>query len=283
MSSVQRSQTSGQRARLGNTSSGFTLIELLVVIAIIAILAAILFPVFAQAREKARAASDMSNMKQLGLGELQYAQDYDEQFSGSYRTPNPAAPGDRAHWGEVIWPYTKAKGIYLDPDQTGHMQNDEMCGKYLYLNRDLCQGSSAGVDFSMNCIITGDENQYPGGLGVVSTNDGEGVALAALDSPAETIYITDGRMQDNNWDGKYTDVPAGTYYGVNWGGPAGCNWGCQAGPDHMNIDKRHTGGANVLWYDGHVKLIKTSMKLTGAYPTTPGSPYYWLVTKPKNP
>jgi len=70
------------RSRIRN---GFTLIELLVVIAIIAILAAILFPVFAQAREKARATSCLSNLKQVGLGAVMYAQDYDELFPGSWQ------------------------------------------------------------------------------------------------------------------------------------------------------------------------------------------------------
>ena len=78
--------------RKHRSQQGFTLIELLVVIAIIAILAAILFPVFAQAREKARQASCMSNLKQIGLAELQYVQDYDERLSGSYQnSPNGGA------------------------------------------------------------------------------------------------------------------------------------------------------------------------------------------------
>src|SRR5262249_13352058 len=90
---------------------GFTLIELLVVIAIIAILAAILFPVFAQVREKARQSSCLSNQKQVALGVLMYAQDYDETFPQYDFT----APGVRIMWFSVIAPYLKANQIYKCP------------------------------------------------------------------------------------------------------------------------------------------------------------------------
>jgi prepilin-type N-terminal cleavage/methylation domain-containing protein len=91
--------------------NGFTLIELLVVIAIIAILAAILFPVFAKVREKARQASCQSNLKQLGLAFVQYVQDYDEKYPCT-NAGNSSARG----WATMIYPYVKSTGVYECPD-----------------------------------------------------------------------------------------------------------------------------------------------------------------------
>ncbi len=100
--------------------SGFTLIELLVVIAIIAILAAILFPVFAQARAAARGASSQSNIRQQALGILMYTQDYDETYPLDTRWNEPNAGLFIGGKGFTIWaydiaPYLKNAGIYLDP------------------------------------------------------------------------------------------------------------------------------------------------------------------------
>jgi prepilin-type N-terminal cleavage/methylation domain-containing protein/prepilin-type processing-associated H-X9-DG protein len=94
---------------------GFTLIELLVVIAIIAILAAILFPVFARAREKARQSSCQSNLKQLGLGLTMYAQDYDERLAPRYYRYNPSVAGGPNWCDHLIQPYVKNTQVNLCP------------------------------------------------------------------------------------------------------------------------------------------------------------------------
>jgi len=107
--------------RVSRGRSGFTLIELLVVIAIIAILAAILFPVFAKAREKARQASCLSNLKQLGIACLSYAQDYDERWPTYYHTPvvgynDGVSSGGLCMYSAMV-PYTKNSQIFACPSQ----------------------------------------------------------------------------------------------------------------------------------------------------------------------
>lgn len=101
-----------------SSSKAFTLIELLVVIAIIAILAAILFPVFAQAREKARQSSCLSNQKQLGLAFMQYVQDYDEAFPSVYDGQSNLISANALHfWPYAIQPYVKNNDVYRCPNE----------------------------------------------------------------------------------------------------------------------------------------------------------------------
>ncbi len=122
---------------------GFTLIELLVVIAIIAILAAILFPVFARAREKARQTSCLSNLKELGLGCLMYAQDYDERLPWHCRYIPGAADSSSNGWQGQIMPYIKNDQIFVCPSYNG----TGLCGGYGYnLSRDA-SGAQVGCDY----------------------------------------------------------------------------------------------------------------------------------------
>lgn len=94
---------------------GFTLIELLVVIAIIAILAAFLFPVFAQARDTARQAACLSNLRQLGMGTMQYAQDYDDYYPGQPYSAVVDGRQRRVWWSDMIFPYVMSAGVYACP------------------------------------------------------------------------------------------------------------------------------------------------------------------------
>lgn len=161
-------------------SAAFTLIELLVVIAIIAILAAILFPVFAQAREKARQATSLSNAKQLTLGVLQYIQDYDESlpFAGSAASFSGEASrtAGTTEWQESIYPYVKNEGVYrVANDPTRQNANT---GAPTH-NRT---SEFAATSFLMNSTVT-----------VPATSDVRtSRALAAFDLPSEYLLLIDG-------------------------------------------------------------------------------------------
>src|SRR5438045_2520662 len=134
MISQDPTYTRRDKMRSNNRSKGFTLIELLVVIAIIAILAAILFPVFAQAREAARKTSCLSNTKQLGLGVMMYTQDYDEMYPcNNWDTPFIGTADNDARslvypsamqWMWHIMPYLKNKQILVCPSDPGAGKND---------------------------------------------------------------------------------------------------------------------------------------------------------------
>ena len=147
---------------------GFTLIELLVVIAIIAILAAILFPVFAKAREKARQSSCLSNTKQIGLAVMQYSQDYDELLPRTYFSPSTG----NMHWAQAILPYCKSNQIFDCPSASIRWNG---------------AWNNESISYGYSCSI------------------GEGVsrALGTIPKPAETILLGDGDNFRARADGSF--------------------------------------------------------------------------------
>lgn len=151
-------------------ATGFTLIELLVVIAIIAILAAILFPVFARARENARRSSCLSNVKQLGLGFLQYAQDYDEKLPGSWNDKNDEAQW----WGAKIQPYVKSSQLFFCPSDSDSSSSQPI-GR---------GNTSYGFNYA---FLDADPGTYSKG----------GISLAQLYIPAQTLILADSGNSTN--------------------------------------------------------------------------------------
>ncbi len=200
--------------------SGFTLIELLVVVAIIAILAAILFPVFAQAREKARQTSCASNLRQVATAGLMYAQDYDDTiplYTYDYKTywvgykANSATPMDAS--GGLLYPYLKSGAIQKCPSYTG--------GENL-----------GGFGYGLNSQLVLDRRTF---------GAPQPATLAELSRPTETVFFGDAGIPNFPVYGKtgetiQIDPP---FFG---GSPT--------------VDFRHSGFANIVWADGHAKPVK---------------------------
>jgi len=240
---------------------GFTLIELLVVIAIIAILAAILFPVFATAREKARQTSCASNLKQFGLAFAEYDQDYDEAL--------PSVKPNICGWAGVIYPYVKSAGVYACPDDT-----------------TLTGGSTSynTISYSYNKNL----------LGLLLSQFGQTPKTVLLQEIAGAQYITISKDIQNcitssvcsplgyGRDGLGTD-PQGSNPGVCTGANAPNTSALRyvTGPPFVlssdaskscyDPNARHTQGSNYLLMDGHVKYLMATQVSTGiaVYP-----PYY---------
>ena len=227
--------------------SAFTLIELLVVIAIIAILAAILFPVFARARENARRASCQSNMKQIGLGILQYIQDYDEKFMFGEGLRYPIQGNINSSWDLQIQPYTKSMQVLVCPSDTYSAVYGTL-GTY---------GTNLRRSYSMpTYLFPNDTPKYgePGPDGKLGLN------LAAVSQPALTLMAGERR---GCGDGTKPDTwfYCSTFEGTGQVAAAGA-FDVQGGP--AGTEGVHLGTDNFLYTDGHVKAVR--MKKDGTQP-----------------
>ena len=231
---MQKDKVTKQKRR------AFTLIELLVVIAIIAILAAILFPVFARARENARRASCQSNLKQLGLGVMQYVQDYDEKYPYALMGDNGAPSQQDTGFGTTYWiwyqtlqPYVRSFQVAVCPSGDGRYTATPYAGHYGANSLVLLEGRPPAP---------------------------APVAAASIQSVSTTYLLMDAGPY--RIDMSIVTAPSGSFFYT----PGGCGLnGASTTSDPLSDfnlsdcrNGRHLEGINVAFADGHVKWLKNT-------------------------
>ncbi|HEX9998377.1 MAG TPA: DUF1559 domain-containing protein [Abditibacterium sp.] len=212
----------------------FTLIELLVVIAIIAILAAILFPVFGRARENARRSSCQSNLKQIGLGILQYSQDYDEAMPPALIRLNFVTQNN---FRGLIHPYVKSAQLFSCPSNTANKDAISMVGSEAPVGVNFFRSYTANGQFSPNlicasCTATGITSPMQPLRDIAHRR----VTLSAIVSPSQAITVTEAATFPSNTDAEM-QINTNEFFG-------------------------HLGMPNFLFADGHVKSMKPTATAT---------------------
>jgi prepilin-type N-terminal cleavage/methylation domain-containing protein/prepilin-type processing-associated H-X9-DG protein len=255
--------------------AGFTLIELLVVISIIALLAAILFPVFARARENARRASCQSNLKQIGLGIMQYAQDYDEVMVPAWLEGDCSAgqgwqPTNSGNfgcynnfkWMDLIQPYVKSEQIFNCPSAPKSIPS------YVQVTGNKYGSYAANLGYRAN----NDSKNPPFSYYSASTTNGSlsvPIKLAMMQAPATTVMVTDTRsvsysgaascvMTFPSSSGSVANSFTLRDIGEDAAAPSIRTWVYSNNNPDGAIGERHLETINVLWADGHVKTVKLS-------------------------
>jgi prepilin-type N-terminal cleavage/methylation domain-containing protein/prepilin-type processing-associated H-X9-DG protein len=247
-------------------NSGFTLIELLVVIAIIAILSAILFPVFAKVREKARQTTCASNLKQIGLAILQYNQDYDETFPPA-NVRSPTGVAGNTGWPNLIDSYVKA-GI-AQGTVIGDGKSVFVCPDFSVTDIGPAAQSRPNSSYIANRFLLAAIASFP--------TAGTSAVLSTVDTPANTVLIAEGEGYRYYTDGNDT--------GVNDGRPGSAPTGTNvqlfdANMVYVVARARHSGGSNFALADGHAKWFaapgnnytNTAQAVAGAYASTNVTP-----------
>ena len=235
--------------------TAFTLIELLVVIAIIAILAAILFPVFAQAREKARQTACLSNTKQLGTAVAMYVQDYDETLpmggwgSNALDYPQP----DR--WFEAVYPYVKNLGVYVCPSETRTFD-----GSPLRTFVPKMQASGIGPENNGGYAASRNLFLWEQGRSYAAIPDTAGTFIIA--EAAQCLGTVAGNTDPESWP-KFVERRADFHMS-----PPGAwdnnNTAFYSSSDQNSSRRpiaRHNGGLNIIYVDGHAKWSKATQFL----------------------